>query len=78
MKIFEMVQQFSGELFKYLKEGAPNVTVKEYENRLKTCEACPHLTETFKCNKCGCNMTAKAKWATSKCPLDKWEEIKKK
>ena len=28
--------------------------------------------------KCGCNMTAKAKWATSNCPEKKWPEIKKK
>ena len=78
MNIFDMVKQFSGELYNYVKEGAPNVNLKQYEERLKTCNSCEHISERFTCNKCGCHMTAKAKWATSECPINKWEKIEKK
>ena len=76
--IFKLVQQFTGELYKYIKEGAPNVSVDEYEERIKTCNECPFISEKFTCNKCGCNMVTKAKWATSDCPVDKWKKIEKK
>jgi len=78
MTIFEKVKQFTKELAKYIQAGSPNVTSEEYEERLNTCNDCEHITEKFTCGKCGCNMTAKAKWATSACPENKWPEIKKK
>ena len=45
MNIFDMVKQFSGELYNYVKEGAPNVSLKQYEERLKTCNSCEHISE---------------------------------
>ena len=78
MNILEKVTQFTKELAAYIGQGAPNVTTEEYEERLKTCNDCEHITEKFTCNQCGCNMTIKSKWATSNCPKNKWPEIKKK
>ena len=78
MTIFKKVAQFTKELSAYLKAGAPNVTPKEYEDRLITCNGCEHISEKFTCGKCGCDMTMKSKWATSECPENKWPEIKKK
>jgi len=78
MKIFEQVAQFTKELTIYIKKGMPNVSPAEYEERLKTCEGCEFITPAFSCGKCGCNMTAKAKWATSDCPEKKWQKIEKK
>ena len=78
MNIFEKVTQFTKELAKYIKEGAPNVTSAEYEERLRICEGCPFISDKFTCTECGCNMTAKSKWSTSECPKDKWPKIEKK
>jgi anaerobic ribonucleoside-triphosphate reductase len=76
--IFNLVQQFVKEGYKYVKEGAPNVTIAEYEDRVNICNECPFISEKFTCNKCGCNMATKARWATADCPIDKWEKIEKK
>ena len=78
MNIFEKVAQFTKELTKYIKEGAPNVTPDEYEERLKTCEVCPYISKRFTCNECGCNMTVKSKWSTSECPKNRWPKIERK
>lgn len=78
MNIFEKVTQFTKEFATYIKEGAPNVTPIEYEERLRICSSCPSLSDKFTCNECGCNMEMKAKWRTSDCPKHKWPEPEKK
>jgi predicted Zn-ribbon and HTH transcriptional regulator len=48
-----------------------------YRSREVICDSCDqkqkYLRFTF-CNKCGCNMNLKARFAASKCPLDKWDK----
>ena len=67
--IYKMVKGFAKEAIKFAKEGAPHVTTKEYEDRLKACLNCPHLkAETERCGLCGCLVEHKAKWATATCP----------
>ena len=79
MNIFNLVKTFSSELYTYIKKGTPNVSEDEYKKRLETCVSCEHFKENnATCNMCGCYMPSKAKWATSACPKNKWEEIKKK
>ena len=41
--------------------------------RWDLCTSCEHLTEDWKCEKCGCPMRAKHKLAHSKCPIGKWD-----
>ena len=68
-----MAKNFAGELAKYVAEGAPNVSESNYKKRLQTCKTCPHLIENvMRCGKCGCLLEHKAKWKTTKCPIDKW------
>lgn len=49
------------------------------EKRLAICKECEHLNQKLvQCKKCGCFMLAKAKFASSYCPIGKWgpeEEI---
>lgn len=48
-----------------------NVSDDEHARRLEICKGC----EFFKgnnCLKCGCGVLRKAKWASEKCPIDKW------
>ena len=80
MSIVKMIQQFSSELATFVKKGAPIVTEGVYQKRIGICNACEYIKRpNFSCGKCGCNMTIKAKWGTSMCPINKWPaETKKK
>tara|TARA_R110000744_G_scaffold115465_2_gene216072 strand:- start:292 stop:531 length:240 start_codon:yes stop_codon:yes gene_type:complete len=79
MKIFELISNFSSEVYKYVKEGRPNVNEDEYKERIETCSTCEHLNQQkATCKMCGCYMPVKATWATSNCPKGKWKEIEKK
>ena len=60
--VFKMAANFAKDLTKYVKEGAPNVTHKQYVDRLAACKKCPHLiAPTMRCGKCGCMLEHKAK-----------------
>ena len=75
--IFQMAKNFSADLAKYIKEGAPNVSNKDYVERLEACNACPHLIKkSMRCGLCGCLLEHKAKWKTTTCPHkpSKWKE----
>lgn len=67
MKIFELVKQFTSEMAHYVKNGMPNCTAQQYQERLEACNVCPHKKEST-CGLCGCVITLKAKMATSGCP----------
>jgi hypothetical protein len=72
--IFQMIKNFSNDLKEYVAKGAPNVTIEDYTERLATCEKCPSLNnKAMRCMECGCLLEHKAKWKTTKCPLDKWK-----
>tara|TARA_R100001510_G_C7618614_1_gene180068 strand:- start:186 stop:485 length:300 start_codon:yes stop_codon:yes gene_type:complete len=72
--IWAMAKSFSRDLTKYVKEGAPNVTEKDYRQRLSDCNSCEYLIkEKMRCGKCGCLIEHKAKWKTTTCPINKWK-----
>lgn len=76
--IFTMAKNFSKELAKYIKEGAPNVSNKVYLERLETCNKCPHLIKkSMRCGLCGCLLEHKAKWKTTTCPdkPERWKPV---
>jgi len=77
--IYDMVKGFVKEAVEYAKQGAPHVTAKQYEDRLKACYSCEHLKkDTERCGLCGCLIEHKAKWATASCPDSpkRWEKVK--
>ena len=41
--IFKMVKSFTSELGKWIKEGAPSVSPKQYADRLDVCHGCEFL-----------------------------------
>tara|TARA_R100001509_G_scaffold142466_1_gene97876 strand:- start:553 stop:921 length:369 start_codon:yes stop_codon:yes gene_type:complete len=74
LSMFDMVKNFAKETIEYAKQGAPNVSTEDYQERLETCGRCEHLKEDQgRCGLCGCVVEHKAKWATSKCPDERWE-----
>ncbi len=67
--IWKMIASFTLSLVEQIKAGSPVTSPSDYAERLRTCNACPHLIrEDFRCGKCGCLLEHKAKWATSTCP----------
>ena len=45
---------------------------EEWENRIKECSNCEHLTKSMRCKECGCFMKAKVRIKGAACPLGKW------
>lgn len=67
----EMVWSFATELTTHAKGGFAHVDPVTYSRRISICIDCPLFAkESPHCTKCGCNMEVKAKWATSRCPLN--------
>jgi hypothetical protein len=75
-KLPSLVQQaknLSSALANHITSGFTNVSPEIQQSRLAMCYSCPHyLKESNRCAKCGCNLSAKTKMATSKCPIGKW------
>ncbi len=65
---------------RHAASGCHNVDDETRRARLAICDACEkldgrrcgRLVEIANGKTCGCNVDRKAKWATSKCPLNKW------
>ena len=72
--VFKMLTNFTKEVGTYLVNGAPNVTLDDYKDRLETCLECPSLKrDAMRCLTCGCKVEHKAKWKTTSCPESKWK-----
>jgi len=65
----QMIASFIKDFAVYLKNGAQNVSIGDYRQRLGACNACPHINkEHMRCNLCGCMVEHKAKWKNTTCP----------
>lgn len=51
-------------------------TLDVLNNRVQVCKQCEHITKAFLCNMCKCFIPIKATFKDSKCPLNKWDNIK--
>lgn len=62
---------------KHVANGMVNVSDSVKEERMNICKSCPFFNSSnTTCNQCGCYLAEKTKWASEKCPIDKWGEIK--
>lgn len=69
------VVSLSKEVAKFASAGFPVVSDAVFEERMAICGSCESFNlQEKRCLKCGCYMEAKAKMATTKCPLGKWQE----
>jgi len=67
--IFQMIASFIKDFAVYLKNGAKNVSIGDYRQRLGACNACEHLQKKhMRCGLCGCLVEHKAKWKNTTCP----------
>lgn len=74
ISIPQKIENFITTFIKHLKNNKKEVTKTTYVNRLSVCLICPH-NKKMKCEKCGCSLETKAKWAVAECPLGKWARI---
>jgi hypothetical protein len=60
-----------------LIKGEQIIISNEQENeRRSACSSCSYKTKSFgveKCDKCGCYISLKIKFATENCPIGKWK-----
>lgn len=69
--------QRAGSFFKAVVEhvidGGRTASDEAYDVRMALCAGCDEFdAERAACRLCGCNMTRKARWASSACPIGKW------
>lgn len=61
---------------KFALSGFHQVSEAEQINRMAICVECPWFNEENPidplCNHCTCHLNLKTKWATEKCPINKW------
>ncbi len=72
--IAKMAKQFAKETVLYIKEGRPKKHKDEIARIKAICEGCNEFSKARRCYLCGCKMDIKMTWATTKCPLKKWEQ----
>lgn len=68
---------FGKAVVKHVADGGGKVSDDVYFARLVICAHCDALDpEKVACThlKCGCRLLIKARWRTSRCPLQKWPE----
>jgi len=71
----EMAKGFAGSMVEYVKKGRPKRPEAEVERILTICRVCDEFDrQRGRCYLCGCKMKVKITWATTKCPLKKWEK----
>jgi hypothetical protein len=58
----------------HIGDGGTHVTAEQLEQRLATCVLCDSRSGEH-CSACGCSLLVKARWRTSKCPLNKWPKV---
>ncbi len=74
-KIGTMAGQFVAESRVYVRAGRPKRSDAEVHKITAICEACDEFdNKRGRCYLCGCNMYRKMTWATTHCPLNKWEQ----
>ena len=68
----KMAKSFSKAAIKHIASGLKTREQKEIRRIMSICRNCDEYVNK-RCKICGCNMNKKIEWATTHCPLKKWE-----
>ena len=78
--LYEKIKSFIKAWIKHAKNKFKNNEEAEQKRRLNICRMCVHRSpkinspeEQWTCDKCGCWLKRKAKWAEQNCPLGYWD-----
>jgi hypothetical protein len=69
-----MARNLGQSLVEWSASGFKTCEGDELTKRLDLCVACEYLINN-RCLKCGCFVEVKARLATSKCPIGKWQPL---
>jgi hypothetical protein len=69
--LWRQAKNFADAVVRHALDGFTAVSDEKFRERLAICEGCEFFKDR-KCLKCGCLMDVKARWASEKCPIDKW------
>lgn len=68
-----MAASFAAAVGGHVLSGMKGVSGEVREARLAACRACDvYRAATDSCRLCGCNVSVKTRWASSRCPVGKW------
>ncbi len=71
--VVQMGKNLGEAVAKQVKAKMPMRNDLEAAKCMAICEGCEFFEhKARRCYKCGCRMSIKVKWATTKCPLGKW------
>lgn len=69
--VWQQARNLGKAVVQHVAGGMRLVPREVFEERIRTCEACPHFDKgPRKCKICGCFMDLKASWADQQCPDD--------
>jgi hypothetical protein len=78
--MIQKAQNFGKAIVKHAQNKFISVSNNIKEERLSICKNCEFYNQTNPdnptCNKCGCFLKIKTGWASEKCPINKWLDIK--
>lgn len=78
--IIQKAQNFGAAVARHAQNRFINVATNIKQERLDICKNCEFYNSTNPdnptCNKCGCFLKIKTSWASEKCPIGKWADIK--
>ena len=69
-----MAKNLGKSLVDWSASGFQVCNEEQLQNRLNICASCEFMSES-RCLKCGCFIQAKARLATSVCPINKWQSL---
>ncbi len=71
--LIEQAKSFGKAVIDQARAGNPKRSHEQTTKSMRICKQCPsYVAEDERCRKCGCRMPVKIKWATTRCPLNKW------
>lgn len=71
--LIQQAKSFGKATVKQVVAGMPERSHQQITAAMRICKQCPsYVAEDERCKKCGCKMPRKIKWATTRCPLNKW------
>ena len=65
---------FGGALVSHIADGAKKLDDEQWQARMDVCNSCEHKRGNS-CSICGCGLSAKARWRSEDCPIDKWPKL---
>jgi hypothetical protein len=73
-RYYRLASNFLNAVYLHIKSGFQHAPREVQKSRLLACRDCP-FNKNGRCERCGCILALKVKWASSQCPADppRWD-----